>query len=267
MTGSTCIAGKCVCQPACTSCGGPDGCGGTCSSGSCSAGGTCVSGSCRYPTTSLISPGNIPKFFNGTVSVQAYARPLIYTVDSLLPSTIRFTTDGSTPSSSSTSKASPADLGIIGDASLHWYADTGVREATTHSFDAIVDTGLQSYYGYLVDAVKLNGKGPVAVVSPGATVSGTANIQIWSAPGCPGCRLQLLYGVESSPTACFYDYSPGAYPGHSGTAVAFTVTAPSTAGTYRVDVTYQAELSCADALAKNGLNARPTEIVGWIVVK
>jgi hypothetical protein len=94
----------------------------------------------------------------------------------------------------------------------------------------------------------------------------SAVTQVWNSSGCPGCRYQLVYGVENTSMGCLYDWSPGAWPGVSGTNTG-SVKAPSTPGVYDVNVSYTLELSCANGMAANPLNARPTARIGTIVVR
>ena len=256
-----CLKGKCTCVPKCTTCGSADGCGGKCTSGTCPTGAVCASGSCVKPTNSYLSPGGY------VGSAGAYARGLIWTIASETPSTIFYTTDGSAPGPGGPSKSSPADLYLATSGTkLRWYADNGAKE-TAHEFVVKIDGSLQSGYGFVVDAVKLDSVGPVVVVSPGATITGRANYEAWVGTGCPGCRMQLVYGIGNTSAGCVYDWSPGTWGGASGTDTALKMTAPAAPGVYKLNVTYTLELSCANGMAKNPLNVRPTAEVATIVVK
>ena len=158
-------------------------------------------------------------------------------------------------------------LASIGDGKkISWFADDGAKEAT-QTFGVVIDATLQPKYGYVVDDLTLDGKSPVVVVSPGAKLSGGAKYQAWVSTGCPMCRQQIVYGIASTPAGCLYDYSPGTWPGVSGSGT-IDLTAPSTAGTYIVRVAFALQLSCSDALTKaNPLGVEPTTEVGVIVVK
>ena len=219
-------------------------------------------------TPSHLAPPNPPHFYTPTYGyLDAFARKLVFSIGAEEPATIVYTTDGSTPGAGSPRGASPVRLLLDTDGTqLRWYADNGVAEPA-HAANVQIDARLQTYYGYLVDVADLGGGGPVAVVSPGATVSGTANWQGWTSPACPSCRYQVIYGVGATSMGCLYDGAVGAWPGSSGLGAAFTVTAPSVAGLYKVNVTYDLQLSCANAVAKASLGVRPTETIAWIVVK
>ncbi|MGZ3417769.1 MAG: hypothetical protein ACXVEF_15940 [Polyangiales bacterium] len=247
------------CTPSCTTCGADDGCGGTCKTGSCGAGETCAGGTCIAPTKSYLSPGD---YAFGS----AWAKGITWTIGSETPSKIFYTVDGSTPGAGSASKASPADL-FIGTSGtvIKWYADNGAKEPTVHSFTANIDSAGQTAYGWIVDKVDLASKGPVIVVSPGAVIDGSAAYQGWNSSGCPGCRMQIVYGISGTYAGCLYDWSPGAWPGASGTGT-IKVTAPSTAGTYKLEVTYTLQTSCANGLAVAPM-AHGTAGVATIVVK
>jgi hypothetical protein len=246
------------CTPVCTTCGGANGCGGTCMTGSCSAG-TCVAGKCVTPTRSYLSPGD---YAFGT----AWARGITYTIGSEDTATIRYTLDGSTPSATSASKASPADLFISTSGTvIKWYADNGAKEGV-QSFTANILASGQSAYGYIVEKTNLGGKGPTIVTSAGATITGSATYQAWNSTGCPGCRYQLVYGIETTSVGCLYDYSPGAWPGASGSG-SISLKAPTVPGVYDINVSYTLELSCANGMAANPINSRPTARIGTIVVR
>lgn len=248
------------CTPKCTTCGASDGCGGKCTTGSCGAGETCAAGTCVAPTRSYLSPSD---YAFGS----AWARGITWTIGSESASTIRYTLDGSTPGPTSPSKASPADLFIsTSGTTLKWYADNGAKEPTVHSFTANILTSGQTSYGFIVEKANLGGKGPVIVVSPGATVTGSASYAAWNSSGCPACRMQLVYGIGTTSAGCLYDWSPGAWPGATASA-SISVKAPSTPGTYSLDVTYTLQVSCADGMASNPLGVRPTAGVATIVVR
>jgi hypothetical protein len=248
------------CTPTCTTCGASDGCGGTCATGACGGGATCVSGACVAPTRSHLSPADYA-FGSG------WAKGITWTLASEESANIVYTLDGSTPGPGSASKPSPVDLFLSTSGTvIKWYADNGAKEPTIHSFTANIDTSGQSKYGFIVDKVSLGGKGPVIVVSPGAKITGNASYQAWNSSGCPMCRYQLVYGVETTSAGCLYDWSPDAWPGASGSAP-FTVTAPSSAGTYKLQVSYTLQTSCANGMATNPIGARPTAQIGTIVVK
>lgn len=245
------------CTPTCTgACGAPDGCGGACKTGSCPGGETCGDGKCVAPTRSYVAP--LP-YAGG----EGFARSVTFTIDAESAAKIFLTTDGSAPSATSASKAAPGDVILSGTSTLRWYADNGAKEAT-HTQPITIDAGEQARYAFIVEKVSLNGGGPVVVVSPGATVSGKANVQAWNNPGCPSCRMQVLVGIGSA-SGCVYDWSPGAWPGASTAGATFSVKAPSTAGVHRVTASFQLETSCANGITK-GFRAYKAD-VGYVIVK
>jgi hypothetical protein len=239
-------------------CGADDGCGSPCATGSCPSG-TCVAGKCVTPTRSYLSPGD---YAFGS----AWARGITWTIGSETASTIRYTLDGTTPGPTSASKPSPADLFIATSGTvIKWYSDNGAKEGV-QSFTANIDTAGRTLYGFIVEKTNLGGKGPTIVVSPGATVTGTTTYAAWNSSGCPMCRYQLVYGIESTSAGCLYDYSPGAYPGATGSA-SISVKAPTVAGIYPLNVSYTLQTSCANGMATNPLGVRPTARIGTIVVR
>jgi hypothetical protein len=251
------------CTPTCASCGAPDGCGGTCKTGPCAGGASCVAGTCVAPTTSWLSPLTYPSTWTGS-----FAKAISWTMASESPSTIHYTLDGSAPGPTSTSGASPLTIFVATSATtIKWYADDGVKEPTVHSFVVGIDSALQSGYGYAVDNVKLDGTSPVVVTTAGKVLNGSAKYQAWVGSGCPGCREQIVYGVGSDAQGCLYDYSPSTWPGVSGTGT-MKITAPSTAGTYKIRIAWALQLSCTDALGTaNPLGVKPTTEIGVLIVK
>jgi hypothetical protein len=264
-----CDAGACVCAPTgCTTCGADDGCGKRCQTGACPAGLACNAGLCTAATTSYLAPPLPAHFYHPTYGyLDAYPRDQSVAIGAEDPATIVYTTDGSMPGAGSPRKPSPLSIPVVNGTTLKWYADTGLAESPAHAVSIRVDARLQTYYAYAVDSADLGGAGPVVVVAPGATVSGTASWQGWTAPACPGCRYQLIYGVDTTSVGCFYDGAVGVWPGKSVAGSAFSVKAPSTPGAHRLNVTYDLQLSCPGALAQNSLGVRPTQTIGWIVVK
>ena len=250
-----------TCAPSCATCGGPDGCGDICKTGACGGGASCVAGACVAPTKSWISPLTYPSSWG------AFAKGISWTLASEAPSTIRMTTDGSDPGPTSSSGPSPLTFfEPTSGTTIKWLADDGAAEPV-QSFVVKIDTTLQAGYGYVVEETKLDGVSPVVVVAPGATLDGSAKYQAWVSTACPGCRQQLVYGIDSTAAGCLYDFSPSTWPGASGTG-AMHLVAPSTPGTYRVRVAWALQLSCAAATTTaNPLGVKPTTEVGVIVVK
>lgn len=260
--GETCVDGTCSsCVPKCTTCGASDGCGGTCKTGACSGSSACVAGKCVAPTKSWLAPPSYP------ASWGAFARAQKWTIAAEAAATIYYTLDGSTPTKSSKSGASPLTFSVPTDGTLlKWFSDDGASEGV-QQFTVQISTSLQSGYGWILEDVKLDGVSPVAVVSPGASLSGSANYQAFVGTGCPGCRQQLVYGFGNTPSGCIYDWSPGVWPGASGSG-AIHLTAPSTAGVYKVNVAWALQLSCSDAMTvANPLGVKPTGEIGVVVVK
>ncbi len=259
--GETCVDGKCGCAPKCTTCGADDGCGGTCKTGACSGSSACVAGACVPPTKSWLAPMTYPTAWG------AFARAQKWTVASEAASTIHYTLDGSTPTTKSKSGASPLTFNVPTDGTIiKWFSDTGAAEGV-QQFTVQISASLQSGYGWILEDVKLDGVSPVAVVSPGASVSGSATYQAFVGTGCPGCRQQLVYGINNTPSGCIYDWSPNVWPGANGSGP-IHITAPSTPGTYKVNVAWALQLSCSDAMsAANPLGVKPTGQIGLIIVK
>lgn len=261
VTDSAPPAADTACAPACTACGGDDGCGGKCATGPCMTGGEkCVSGTCVAATRSYLSPGS---YAFGT----AFARGSTITIASERASTIRYTLDGSAPSATSSSLPSPADLFVATSGTvLRWFSDTGAAEAV-QSFTVNINPADQTKFGFMIEKVVLNGTGPVIVVAPGTPISGTALYQGWNSSTCEMCRMQLIYGIGTAAADCLYDYTPKFWPGTKVTGSIKGLTAPSTPGVHKLNVAYTLQNSCADGLATSPIGSRPTMAVGVVVVK
>ncbi len=252
-----------ACTPSCATCGGDDGCGGTCTSGACSGGASCVSGACITPTSSFLSPGS---YYDAT---NAFATMPNWTIASADPATIYYSLDGSPPGPGGLSGTNVVNLSSASIATgtlLTWYADDGVAEPTVHALTLNANASLESDYGWIVDGVDLGGGSPVIVTSPGAAITGSAAYRAWVSPACPLCAMQLVYGLESDAAGCFYDDSPSTYAGASGTS-SIALTAPTTPGTYTLNVTFTLQYACTDALATAPLEVRPTNAIGVVIVR
>jgi hypothetical protein len=118
--------------------------------------------------------------------------------------------------------------------------------------------------GAVVQQVKFApSNGPVAYVAPGATVTGTANYQVWRSDGsgyCPGCVIEWALGVDSVGQIGCFVYGGGTFPGQTGTQ-SFSFTAPTTPGTYVMRQALALEYTCAQAGYPGG------EDVGLVVVQ
>lgn len=250
------------CSPSCGTCGADDGCGGKCATGACAVSGEkCVLGKCVAPTRSYVSPGT---YAFGT----SFARGVTMTLASEGAAKIRYTLDGSAPGPTSASGTSPVNLFVpTTGTTLKWFADNGVAEATTHSFTVNIDSTATTKFGFMIEKVVLNSIGPVIVASPGAMIAGSADFEAWNGTTCPACRMQLIYGIGTSEVDCLYDNSPNTWPGAKATGSIKSLVAPSAPGTYKLNVAYTLQNSCADGLATKPIGVRATMEVGTIVVR
>jgi hypothetical protein len=186
--------------------------------------------------------------------------------------TIYYTTDGSMPDETSTmtnSAVTPIPGITISTTTMVRYfgISTGGRgELTSESF-SISATTPQSNAGYLVTNATLDGTSPTVIASKGATLAARANVQAWVQFDCPGCRAQVVYGVDQSDQGCLYDDVPGVYPGVAVNGKMFNVKVPTTSGVHEVRLAHIEQTSCAAAIAAKALSTRPTIArIGVIVV-
>jgi hypothetical protein len=95
----------------------------------------------------------------------------------------------------------------------------------------------------------MNGNAGNSITVPGGTIVDLDfDIQVWNSSYCPGCKQQIVVGVDAQRT-CIMDTIPGLYPGISAPASTNnSITAPAVAGTYDVYMDYLTEADCASAL-------------------
>jgi hypothetical protein len=212
------------------------------------------------------SPGVAPVFWMGNL-----ARPHKVTLAADDPAArIYYTTDGTPATTSSQNALTPiTGIMIAQTTTLRWFATSAAGMEPAHMEVYGMSTALQASAGYVVEDVALDGTSPTITATAGQVLAAArATWQIWVQTACPGCRAQLVYGVDGEDQGCLYDQAPGLYPGVSGTAATFTVTAPMTAGYHEVRVAHIEQTSCAAALAAKALTTRPTvERIAVIYVK
>jgi hypothetical protein len=253
------------CTPICKVCGGDDGCGDVCKTGSCKGGGSCVDGTCEGAPTAPSSRA-FPTFAFGP----AWPRPVTYTIATEGEALIKYSTDGLEPSSQSA--PSPAKILVPESApSLKWFAEGDGAKESTQEIAIAINPELQKDYGFVVEGVNIAGRGPIVVASPGAKLAGTAQVQAWTsgeggqfAP-CSGCRLQVVYAVGDRAVGCLYDWSPGLWPGKNATGT-ISITAPTTPGTYEIRATYELTGGCTTTLGLP-FGKRGVSVVGLLVVR
>ena len=228
----------------------------------CVAGGTgvstCRNGACVWQDvtfSSLIFPD--PKVLGWTVP-----RPVTFGIATASPATIYYTTDGSTPSKGATATTAvtastgptyafvtvPGTTGVTTQA-LSWYADFGTSREAVRSITVAVN-GDYSHWGGIFDNFRINGGGPMALVSKGAALTGTCHETVWNGPSGTGSAILTtdvgLDGVSVSGDGPWVDCKMGTGGSSAPTDVAsraFSFTAPSQSGIYffrqRTSMDYQ----------------------------
>lgn len=109
-------------------------------------------------------------------------------------------------------------------------------------------------YDCVVSNVRLDGTPQTSLtVLTGQNFTFEYDFQVWAAPSCPGCSMQVLAGLESNPLpACDYSGIPGANPGASGASLIHTIVAPATPGSYAIFVRWTQQADCASATTNYG---------------
>ncbi len=201
-----------------------------------------------------------------------FAKAVTVTLAADDPTTIiYYTTDGTTPTLSSTHGTTPlTGVAIEATETLDYFGVTSSGQSAPVQDAYYVTTMAQGVAGYHVTDITLDGSSPVVVVSPGQVLTGaSALVQVWVQTVCPSCGAQVVYGVDTTDQGCLFDDSsgPGEYPGNSHTAT-FTVTAPMTPGIHEVRITHSEQLDCAHAMAMNSLVSRPDQSrIGVLIVQ
>jgi Chitobiase/beta-hexosaminidase C-terminal domain len=201
------------------------------------------------------SPGPAPALYNN-----AWAVPFTLTLAADDPAaSVYYTTDGSTPTLASPHAVTPVTLSISAATTTVRYFGQGTGAASAITTEAFgVSAAQQTGAGYLVTLTRVASNSPIVVATPGQTFTmAVANWMVWVQSLCPGCAAQLVYGVDMTDQGCFYDGSPGVYPGMSATGATFTITAPVTPGLHEVRVGHIEQTNCAAAMAAGTLATRP----------
>ncbi|MDP3277991.1 MAG: hypothetical protein Q8Q09_22590 [Deltaproteobacteria bacterium] len=295
--GSFCAGGSCV-----TSCGsGTILCGATCIAPStsrthCGASGTCmgpnagractnaevcIDGSCRYfePPQSYASPGIEDSFG----AVYGAPRPMRVSVGSFSNGTIFYTCDNSIPggtvggSTRSAANALQIEVGTPACPTLRWVADYGAplgRERAIHGQSVVVTPPDNSQsMSQIIDNVRINGRGPVARVAPGARVVIDLDQQWWhSSSGgyCPGCIVQASLSIDSDVASGYRslaceNYGGGfPYPGRTAQRH-YEFNAPTRPGRYAIRNNINLAFSCAGPM--QNLAYPGGAPVGYLVVQ
>ncbi len=273
--GSTCGTGAVLCGGNCvdpntnrTFCGARGDCAGPNAGATCASTELCLSGECRYfePPQSYASLA-IEEPFSAIIPAP---RAIDVTIGAPRPATVYFTCDGSvpTPGATTTQSASNARVIEVGSAScprLRWFADYGAplgRERVVHSRLVQVtphnpNTGS---LGTIIDAVRINNRGPIALLRPGETFELSFNQQWWSSSPsgyCPGCVVQSNVSMDSdTPSgfvsiACESYFFGTFYPGRSS-ARRLTLTAPTRPGRYAIRAHNTLNFGCLNGGAYPG---------------
>ena len=184
--------------------------------------------------------------------------------------TIYYTTDGAMPTTSSPSAQTPVrGITIATPTMVRYFGVQGGARSAVASETFPIDTAkARANAGYLVTATTLDGNSPVVITTPGATLTGRANVQTWVQSNCATCGAQVVYGVDKVDQGCLFDGAPGAYPGMTMNAKTFTVKAPLTPGVHEVQVAHIEQTNCGEAMAMNTLQIRPTRTrIAVIIVR
>jgi len=295
--GTACFSGMCAvtCGTGATLCsldGGPaycanlesdnndcDSCGNQCVVGGTGVS-TCINGACVWQDvtfSSLIFPN--PNTLSWTVP-----RPVTFGIATASAATIYYTTDGSTPSKGATATATTAVTASAGPTyafvtvpdtagvmlqTLSWYADFGTSREVVRSI-AVAVNGDYSHWGGIFDNFRLNGGGPIAVVSKGAALAGTCHETVWN--GSAGTSSAILTtdvgldGVSVSKDGPWVDCKVGTGGSSAPTEVAsqtFSFKAPSQSGIYFFRQRTAADYQCNYATDAASVGNIP---VGLVVV-
>ena len=251
-TGGACVpgcpAGQVPCDGACidptsngTYCGASGACTTTPERGvSCGLTGVCTASVCL--PISYIVP------YTGLTAVTA-PQDTAYVLDAGASATIFYTLDGSDPTTSATRMSGPAPLsiGTIGGVTtIRWFGRFGTRDEAPHQLIHTTATSTIHDLGIEVLNVNMLSSGPDIAVAGGTTITGSYDAQAWhSDPSgyCLGCVVQSAVGLDGVGLLSCDDYVSAYYPGQTINHT-FSVTAPSTPGTYFLRGGLDLEYTC-----------------------
>jgi hypothetical protein len=252
--GSTCGTGAVLCGGNCVDpqsnrafCGARADCAGPNAGRACTATELCIDGECRY-----FEP---PQSYSSVLVDAPFAgersafRPIDATVGGIRPATIYYTCDGSIPAPGmGTTRVATnvliTPVGANNCRQLRWFADYGPpfgRERVIHARTVrVLNTDpMMISFGMLADAVRINSRGPVAVLRPGESFVLELTQQYWASGGsgyCPGCILQSNLSMDSDNAQGFVSIACVSYAGirYPGITIPrrVTLTAPTRPGRY-----------------------------------
>ncbi|MFO0557273.1 MAG: hypothetical protein U0269_04590 [Polyangiales bacterium] len=284
--GTTCGTGAVLCGGNCieplsnrTFCGARGDCTGANAGSTCSASELCINGTCTYyePPQSYACLG-IEDPFDASFDT---IRPIDVSIGSVRNGTIYFTCNGTRPVMGAAGTTSAANVVVIpvgtsACRTLRWFEDYGApvgAERIVHSLTVnapAVPPAINTRGSY-VDAVRINSRGPVALLRPGEMFTLEYNHQWWhSNPGayCPGCVVQSSVSMDFDNADGFISLECASYFGglyYPGTRATrrVTLTAPTRPGRYAIRTTISDQFSC-----RNGTGAYPGgRAVGFIFVR
>jgi hypothetical protein len=208
------------------------------------------------PATSSFQFQSIPRYM---ATVWGKAPDLTFA--SLTASQIYYTTDTSVPTLSSAHAPSPLTLlGVANNTTIKWFSFNGSQESV-QSYVVTITTPSSTDQGYLFEHTDLDGHGPTETVSANATITVNCDLQVWGSTGVSG---QVVYAIDTSATGCAFDGALSPFPGVSGHKT-FTLTAPSSAGTYNIRVSDYAQANCSAAMGFALTTSHP--VIGKIIVQ
>ncbi|MBM4395497.1 MAG: hypothetical protein FJ087_07380 [Deltaproteobacteria bacterium] len=103
-------------------------------------------------------------------------------------------------------------------------------------------------------------------VAPGKIVTLLTIFRVSAPAGCPGCRVQVLFGVEGEAVGCIDAGAPAACPGATDDAGGITFAAPSVPGTWNVIAYAALAATCGDAYDAFDADPDGRTVVGVLTV-
>lgn len=284
--GTTCGTGAVLCGGNCIEplsnrqfCGARGDCAGANAGRVCSSTELCINGACTYfePPESFASV-QIEQPFEATVN--SY-RPLDVTLGAVRNGTIYYSCNGSVPMPGAGGTFAVLNNAIVAVGTpgacsrLRWYEDygapLGAERAVHERVVNVLPTPPQNITrDNLVDAVRINSRGPVALLAPGQSFTVDYNHQWWhSGPNgyCPGCIVQASVSMDSDNAEGLVSlectlFGGGLYYPGQRVSRRVTLNAPMRPGRYAIRYRVSDEFSC-----RNGSLAWPGGApVGLIIV-
>jgi hypothetical protein len=180
---------------------------------------------------------------------------------------VRYTTDGSAPSSGSAVAPLGSGVSFTPGTPVHFYAEGIEPPANFHSETYLVDSAEKGRVAFIPDAISIAGGGPLAVLTGAdAPIPAVVSYQVWNPPG-GGDVLQIIVAVGGEPTGCLYNAVAPAFPGDT-TTENVSLNVPTAPGRYPIEAVLDPDFGCSQAMASfRNISGNSRRTIGLLIVQ